>query len=92
MCDRAVSGLQWQVGRASEYTGALSREGITLSVQQRKQGIWAAVGDVARYFGGYIQDTYRGDLLQVQIPCCPPGLPNLHANLQLVHVACLSCL
>ncbi|KAK9794936.1 hypothetical protein WJX73_001985 [Symbiochloris irregularis] len=61
---RTASMPLFQVNNASEYAGALGREGITLSVQQRKQAIWAAVGDVARYFGGYIQDTYRGDLLQ----------------------------
>lgn len=39
--------------------------GITLGVQQRRTMIWAAVTDVARYYGGYVPDACE------QVRTCP---------------------
>ena len=52
-----------QVANASEYGGILLDGGITLGVAQRRAMIWSAITDVARYFGGYVPDACRQDLL-----------------------------
>ncbi|CAI5929187.1 unnamed protein product [Closterium sp. NIES-64] len=52
-----------QLPSAEEYAAAIAAADITLSIQERKDAIWAASNELAASVGGSIPEDARGDLL-----------------------------